>query len=100
MEYVYAALLLHKLKKPVDEEGINKILSATGVEIDESKVKSLIASLKDVDIDAELEKAVVGNVTASSAGANENLAGGNSEVEEKKEEKKEESAAGLSSLFG
>lgn len=98
MEYVYAALLLHKLGKPVDEEGIKKVLSATGVEVDESKVKSLVASLKDVDIDEELKNAVVASAAAAPSGDS-----GSSETkaeEAPKEEKKEESAAGLSSLFG
>ena len=54
MEYIYAALLLHKLGKPVDEKGIKSILQSSGAEIDESKVKSLVASLKGVDIESEL----------------------------------------------
>ena len=69
MEYVYAALLLHKLGKPVDEEGIKKVLQASGAEIDESKLKSLVASLKGVDIDKELENAVVASAAAPAAGS-------------------------------
>ncbi len=34
MEMVYAALLLHSLKKPVDEKGIKKIVEAAGGEAD------------------------------------------------------------------
>ena len=93
MEYVYAALLLHKLGKPVDEEGLKKVISATGVEVDEGKVKLLASSLKDVNIDEELEKAVAVAAAPAVAPA----------AEEKKEEKKEEKSAaaeGLSSLFG
>ena len=52
MEYIYAALLLHKLGKPIDEEGIQKVIKAAGAGIDESKIKSLVASLKGLDIDA------------------------------------------------
>lgn len=97
MEYVYAALLLHKLGKPVDADGITKVVQASGAEVDESKVKSLVASLNGVDIESELANAVVASAAAAPA------AGGESKpAEEKapKEEKKEESAAGLSSLFG
>ena len=95
MEYVYAALLLHKLGKSVDEDGMKKVISATGVEVDEGKVKLLVSSLKDVDIDKELENAVAVSAVASAGPAAE-------EKKEEKEEKKEESAAaeGLSSLFG
>ena len=97
MEYIYAALLLHKLGKDVNVENVSKVVVATGVDVDETKVKSLIASLKDVDIEKELENASL--VTASAP------AGGDSAKEEKKEEKpkeekKEAAAAGLGALFG
>jgi large subunit ribosomal protein L12 len=94
MEYIYAALLLHKLGKPVDEAGVKKILQASGADVDEGKVKSLVASLKDVDIEKELENAVVASAAPAGAGAAEKPA------EEKKEEKKEAAAEGLSALFG
>jgi len=95
MEYVYAALLLHKLGKEINEGSINKILQSSDAEIDESKVKNLVASLKGVDIEAELANAIVANVAAPATGeVSEN------KEEAPKEEKKEESAAGLSALFG
>jgi len=97
MEYIYAALLLHKLGKPVDEEGLKKVIAATGAEVDEGKVKLLVANLKGVDIDKELENAVA-VAAAPAAGSGEDAA-----KQEKKEEKKEEKSAaaeGLSSLFG
>ena len=96
MEYIYAALLLHKLGKQVDEAGITKVVQASGATVDESKVKSLVASLQGLDIDAELANAVAAaSAAASSAGS------ASAKPEEKKEEKKpEESAAGLSALFG
>lgn len=94
MEYVYAALLLHKLGKTVDADGMNKVIKATGAEIDESKVKSLVASLNGVDIDAELANAVIASASAGAAPAEEK------KEEAPKEEKPAESAAGLSALFG
>lgn len=97
MEYVYAALLLHKLGKPVEEDSIKKILQASGAEIDESKLKSLVASLKGVDIDKELQNAVVASAAPSSSSSEASSA---KPAEEKKEEKREESVAGLSALFG
>jgi len=95
MEYIYAALLLHKLGKPVDAESITKIMQAGGAQVDESKVKSLVASLKGVDIDKELETAVIASAAP--------VASGEAHVEEAeapKEEKKEAAAEGLSALFG
>jgi len=99
MEYVYAALLLHKLDKDVNAENIEKVIAATGVEVSETKVKSLVASLKDVDIGKELESASL--VTAAQASGEGSADGGEKKAEEKpKEEKKEAAAEGLGALFG
>ena len=99
MEYVYAALLLHKLDKDVNAENIEKVVAATGVEVNETKVKSLVTSLKDVDIGKELENASL--VTAAPASGEGLADGGEKKAEEKpKEEKKEAAAEGLGALFG
>ena len=97
MKYVYAALLLHKLGKDVNEDNITKVIQASGAEIEASKVKSLVASLNGVDIEAELANAVVASAAAPAAGE---ASAEDAPKEEKKEEKAEVSAAGLSSLFG
>ena len=78
-------------------------MQASGAEVDESKVKSLVASLKDVDIDKELENAVVASAAPAVGGSAEIAAPAEAEApkEEKvKEEPKEAAAAGLSALFG
>ena len=100
MENVYAALLLHKLGKEVNEDNVKKVVVAAGAEVDDSQVKSLVASLKGVDIDKELESsslavAVEGEVNAPKEGvpSDEGKA-------KPKEEKKEAAAEGLSALFG
>jgi large subunit ribosomal protein L12 len=96
MEYVYAALLLHKLGKDVTEDNIKSVVAATGSEVDESKVKSLVASLNGVDIAKELENAsLVSSAPAQSSGMKTE-----EKKEEPKEEKKEAAAEGLSALFG
>ena len=100
MEYVYAALMLHKLKKDITEENVTSIVKASGAELNEAKVKSLVASLADVNIEDAIKAAPVA-VAAAPAAAAEG-------AEEKKEaksappsEKQEEAAMeGLSSLFG
>ncbi|MBT7706125.1 50S ribosomal protein P1 [archaeon] len=98
MEYVYAALLLHKLGQEVTEDNLKKVISATGADVDESKVKVLVASLTGVDIDDKLANASVA-MAAPAAGAAP--AGDAPKVEEKKkEEPKAEAAEGLASLFG
>lgn len=95
MEYIYAALLLHKAGKEVNEKNLKSVVAAAGVDADESKIKSLVASLKGVDIDKELESASLA-VAAPVAGH----AHAEEKKEEEKEEKKEAAAEGLSALFG
>lgn len=96
MNYIYAALLLHKSGKEVNEENLKKVITATGVEVDESKAKSLIASLKGVDIDKELESASL--VTAAPVVEEKVLE--EKKPEKPEEEKKVAAAEGLSALFG
>ena len=96
MEYIYAALLLHKLGQEVNEENLKKVIAATGAEVDEAKVKVLVASLKDVNIDEQLENAAI----ATAAPSGESAGGEQKQEEKKKEEPKAEAAEGLASLFG
>lgn len=94
MELIYGALLLHKVGKPVNEENLKKVVEATGTQVDEAKIKTLIASLKGV----EIEKAIAEAATQLAAPA---VAEGKEEAKaEPKEEKKEAAAEGLSALFG
>lgn len=96
MEYIYAALLLHKLGKHVDSEHLHKVIAAAGEEPDESKIKSLVASLKGIDIAKELESAAL----VSAAPAHGATAPEAKKEEKPKEEKKAAAAEGLSALFG
>ena len=100
MEYVYAALLLHKLDKEVNEANLTSVVKASGADVNEAQVKSLVAALADVNIDEAVKAAPV--AVAAAAPAAEAAAGGEAKKEEKKEEPKNEEAAmeGLSSLFG
>jgi large subunit ribosomal protein L12 len=105
MEYVYAALLLHKLKQDVTEDNVKNVIKATGTSPDEVRVKALVAALSDVNIDDALKAAPMAfsaaPAAAASAPATATEASGAPKEEEKKEEKKEEEALeGLSSLFG
>ena len=103
MEYVYAALMLHKLKKDISEENLTAVVKASGGEVNEAKVKSLVASLADVNIEEALKAAPVAVAAAPAAAP---AAGGeDKKADEKKDEaasaKSEEKAMeGLSSLFG
>lgn len=98
MENIYAALLLHKLGKDITEDSLKKVLVAAGAEADESKVKSLVVSLKGVDIATELENATL--AVASAPAGNAPSSGSEKKAEQKEEKKEEAAAEGLSALFG
>ena len=104
MEYVYAALLLHKLQKEVNEANVSSVVKASGAEVNEAQVKALVAALSDVNIDDAIKAAPVA-VAAAPAAADAPAAGGEEKAE--KNEKKaddgkseEQAMEGLSSLFG
>ncbi|CAI9831556.1 MAG: 50S ribosomal protein P1 [Nitrosopumilus sp.] len=100
MEYVYAALLLHKLEKEVSEANISSVVKASGAEVNEAQVKALVAALDGVDISEAVKAAPVAAAPAPAAAAAE--APAEAKEEKPKEEGKTEEAAmeGLSSLFG
>ena len=102
MEYVYAALILHKLKKEINEANITSIVKASGTDVNEAQVKALVSALADVNIEEAIKAAPVAVAAAPAAAAAAPAAGG---AEQKKDEaaaaKSEEQAMeGLSSLFG
>ncbi len=102
MEYVYAALLLHKLQKEVNEENVSSVVKASGVEVNQAQVKALIAALADVNIEEAIKAAPV---AVAAAAAEASAAGGDEKKGEKKEKKadgksEEQAMEGLSSLFG
>ncbi len=106
MEYIYAALLLHKAGKPIKEESVKAVLTAAGVSADESRVKALVAALEGVNIEEAISKAAAAPVAVAAAAAPAHAAGAAAPAakeEKKEEEKKEEEEsgmAGLGALFG
>ena len=108
MEYVYAALLLHKLKQNITEDSVKNVIQAAGVAPDDVRVKALVAALSEIQIDEALKAAPVAvtPTAAAPAGTAAPATGGKGaeaggEAPAKEEEKKEEEALeGLSSLFG
>ena len=102
MEYVYAAMLLHKAGQKIDESSVKKVLEAAHVKVDDARAKALVAALDGVNIEEAIEKAAVAQVAVAAAPAEHKA---EAKVDEKKkaaEEKKSEesAAAGLSALFG
>ena len=105
MEYVYAAMLLHKAGKEINEKNISEVLNAAGVTADDVRVKALVASLAEVDIDEAIKTAPTMMAAApaptAQAPAKKEEKPAEEEKEEEDESKKEEAAMeGLGSLFG
>ncbi len=100
MEYVYAAMLLHKAGHKVTEEAVKKVLTAAGVHAEDARVKALVAALEGVNIDDAVKQAAMAAPVAAAPVAAHHDGG---KKEAKKEEEKpsaEEAAAGLGALFG
>lgn len=98
MQYVYAAMLLHSAKKEITEAHVEAVLKSAHLETDAAKVKAMVASLKNINIDDAIAKAAVATVAAPAAGAGAHVEEKKAEEENKKTE--EEAAAGLGALFG
>ncbi|MFO7710940.1 MAG: 50S ribosomal protein P1 [Candidatus Woesearchaeota archaeon] len=104
MEYIYAAMLIHKAGQKIDEATVKKVLEAAGVTPDEARIKALVASLEGIDIEEAIKNASVAPAPAAAPAAPAE------EAKEAKEEKKDDegdkkkeeanAAAGLGALFG
>jgi large subunit ribosomal protein L12 len=104
MENVYAAMLLHKAGKEINEETVTSVLKAAGITVDAVQVKALVASLSEVDIE-EAIKAAPTMMAAAPAPAAAPAAEEKPKEDKKKkaeDEKAKEDAAleGLGALFG
>jgi large subunit ribosomal protein L12 len=108
MEYIYGALLLHYAKQEINEENLAKVLQAAGLSPDEVRIKTLVAALKEVNIEETIKSAAFAPVAAAPAAATTAApaaATPAAKAEEKKEEEEkkgpseEEIAGSLASLF-
>ena len=107
MEYVYAAMLLHKAGKEINEEALTNVLTAAGITADPIRVKALVASLSEVNIDEAIEAAPTMMAAAPAApaaapAAETKAAAPEDKKKKAEEEKQKEEAAleGLGALFG
>src|SRR3989304_4009094 len=107
MEYVYAAMLLHKAGKEINEEALTGVLTAAGITADPVRVKALVASLSEVNIDEAIKAAptmmaAAPAVAPAAAPTAETKAAAPEDKKKKAEEEKaKEDAAleGLGALF-
>ena len=105
MEYIYAAMLLHKAGKEITEENLTNVLTAAGITVDAVRAKALVASLSEVNIDEAIKSAPTMMAPPAAQQTAAPVAEKPKEEEKKKkaeEEKAKEEAAleGLGALFG
>ena len=106
MEYIYAAMLLHKASKEINEANLTQVMTAAGINVDAVRVKALVASLAEVKIDEAIKSAptMMAAPAAAPAVAAPSVEAKPKEGEKKKkeDEKQKEEAAleGLGALFG
>ncbi len=107
MENIYAAMLLHKAGKEINEETVTNVLTAAGITVDAVQVKALVASLSEVNIDEAIKAAptmmAAAPVAAAAAPAAEQKAAAPEDKKKKAEEDKQKEEAaleGLGALFG
>ena len=107
MENIYAAMLLHKAGKEINEEAVTNVLTAAGITVDPVQVKALVASLSEVNIDEAIKSAPTMMAAPAAAPAAAAPAAETKPKEEDKKKKVEEEKAkeeaaleGLGALFG
>jgi len=74
MEYVYAALILNETGEEINEENVTGVLEAAGVDVEESRVKALVAALEDVDIEEAIETAAAAPAASAASGGSADAA--------------------------
>jgi large subunit ribosomal protein L12 len=99
MEYIYAVMLLTKAGKQITEASVSAVLSAAGVAVDATKVKSLLAALEGVDVEKVISEVSFAGGAAAPAASGAAPAAAAPAAEKKKEEASFDAAAGLGSLF-
>ncbi len=103
MEYVYAAMLLHKAGKGINEENLTQVLDAAGINADPIRVKALVASLAEVNIEEAIKSASTFmslSPAPTAAPAEEKPKEEKKKEEEEEKEKEEAALEGLGALFG
>lgn len=103
MEYIYAAMLLHKAGKEINEQNLSQVLTTAGVNADPMRVKALIASLAEVNIDEAIKSAPAMMAAPAAVAPTEQAKPAKEEKKKKEEEEKakeEQALEGLGALFG
>jgi len=100
MEYIYAIMLLHSAGKEITEESVTEIMRSAGLEPDHGKIRSLVSTLAEVDIEEAIQTSVLAGAPVSAAAAPAAEEEEEEEETEEEEDEEEEDLQGLGALFG
>ncbi|MCY3413767.1 MAG: 50S ribosomal protein P1 [Candidatus Heimdallarchaeota archaeon] len=104
MMYLYAALLLHKAEQEITVDAVKKVLKAAGVDVDDARVKTVVAAMGEIDIEEAIASAASMAVAAPAAAGAAPAAAAEEEEEEEEEDEEEGEVVddddGLGALFG
>ena len=92
MEYIYAALMLNESGGEINEDNLTSVLEAADVDVEESRVRALVAALEDVDIEEAIEGSAAVPAGGAGGGGAVDAAGVEEESEEDPQEDPEEEA--------
>src|SRR3989344_3938458 len=100
MEYVYSALLIHKLGHEVNNSKVKEVIEAAGGKADEMKARALLAALDGVNIDEVIKQAAIPvAITAQTTEAKTEAKDDKKKSAEEEKKAEEAAAAGLGALF-
>jgi large subunit ribosomal protein L12 len=102
MELIYAALTLSEADKEINEENLQDIVDAAGLDVEDSEIAALVAALEDVDIQEAMETAVAGGAAPAPSGDDSEDEADEEKADEEADEEKadeEEAAEGLGNMF-
>lgn len=100
MEYIYSALLIHKLGAELTQERVKKVIETAGGKADDIKARALMAALEGVNIDEVIKQAAIPVASAAPAEAKTEAKDDKKKSVEDEKKAEESASAGLGMLFG
>ena len=100
MEYVYSALLIHKLGVELTGDRVKKVIEAAGGKSDDIKSRALLAALDGVNIDEIIKQAAIPMATQQTTEVKIEAKEDKKKSQEEEKKAEEAASAGLGALFG
>ena len=89
MEYVYTALILNETDEEITEENVTAVLESAGADVEESRVKALVAAVEDVDFEEAVSTASTAPAAPAAGGTTTEVAEEDADAEDAEDEEEE-----------